>query len=79
MEITVIITNQPHAINYSTKLKKGNKTFGTQGWWMKKLFGSVEIPLEGAIEEYNVFHTFPAVYKSKEEVKELINGLVHRR
>ncbi len=32
----LVITNQPHAINYSMILKKTNTVYGAQGWWMKK-------------------------------------------
>ena len=193
----LVITSQPHAINYSTHLKKSNKVLGAQGWWMKKIFGEenvrivllnwfdynlfdgrnfpmtgdghwdaafellecrpfgldlkntpygetaynglaggttgsvknqcwqdvadglvyysplydhvaawgieglvtkelepeikrrvtlffqatqpdVEIPMEAAIEEYNVFHTYPAVYRSKKEVKELIQKVLEK-
>lgn len=35
-----------------------------------------EIPMEVAIEEYNVFHAQPAAIKSKEEVKELIKNVL---
>lgn len=35
-----------------------------------------EIPLEVAIEEYNIFHAKPAAIKSKEEVKELIKNVL---
>lgn len=34
-----------------------------------------EIPMEAAIDEYNVFHVHPAAIKSKEEVKEFFNLL----
>lgn len=39
----LVITNQPHAINYSMILKKRNKVYGTQGWWMKKIFGEENV------------------------------------
>lgn len=35
-----------------------------------------EIPLEVAIDEYNVFHAQPAAIKSKEEVKEIIRKVL---
>lgn len=41
----LVITSQPHAINYSMHLKKGNKVFGTQGWWMKKIFGEEKVKI----------------------------------
>ena len=193
----LVITNQPHAINYSMILKKTNKVYGAQGWWMKKIFGEekvrivllnwfdynlfdgsnfpmtgdghwdaafellecrpfaidlkntpygettfnghvggtttnaknkcwqdvadgliyyaplydhvaawgiegiitkefepeikrrvtiffqatqpgIEIPLEAAIDEYNVFHTFPTVFRNKEEVKDLIMKVLEK-
>ena len=37
-----------------------------------------EIPLEVAIDEYNVFHAYPAAIKSKEEVKELIKKVLEK-
>ena len=41
----LVITNQPHAINYSMILKKTNKVYGTQGWWMKKIFGEEKVKI----------------------------------
>ena len=35
-----------------------------------------EIPMEAAIDEYNVFHTYPAAIKSRNEVKELIKNVL---
>ena len=37
-----------------------------------------EIPMEAAIEEYNVFHAHPAAIKSKEEVKEIIQEVLEK-
>ena len=39
----LVITSQPHAINYSMILKKKNTVYGTQGWWMKKIFGEEKV------------------------------------
>lgn len=41
----LVITSQPHAIRYSTHRKKWNRTFGTQGWWMKQLFGEEQVKI----------------------------------
>lgn len=38
-----------------------------------------EIPIEAAIDEYNVFHVHPAAIKSKAEVKELINKVLEKK
>lgn len=37
-----------------------------------------EIPIKAAIDEYNVFHTFPTVFRSKEEVKDLIMKVLEK-
>ena len=37
-----------------------------------------EIPMETAIDEYNVFHVHPAAIKSKEEVKEIIRKVLEK-
>ena len=39
----------------------------------------VEIPMEAVIEEYNVFQTCPAAFKSKEEVKGLIKKVIEEK
>lgn len=39
----LVITSQPHAINYSMHLKKSDKVFGAQGWWMKRIFGEENV------------------------------------
>ena len=39
----LVITNQPHAINYSMILKKSNTVYRAQGWWMKKIFGEEKV------------------------------------
>ena len=36
----------------------------------------VEIPLETAIDEYNIFHTIPSTFKSREEVKQFIREVL---
>lgn len=41
----LVITNQPHAINYSMTLKKTNTIYGVQGWWMKKNFGEEKVKI----------------------------------
>ncbi|MFR3188071.1 MAG: hypothetical protein ACLTOV_09055 [Phocaeicola sp.] len=41
----LVITNQPHAINYSMILKKTNTVYGAQGWWMKKNFGEEKVKI----------------------------------
>lgn len=41
----LVITNQPHAINYSMTLKKTNTVYGVQGWWMKKNFGEEKVKI----------------------------------
>ena len=41
----LVITNQPHAINDSFILKKRNTVYGTQGWWMKKIFGEERVKI----------------------------------
>lgn len=41
----LVITNQPHAINYSMTLKKTNTVYGAQGWWMKKNFGEEKVKI----------------------------------
>ena len=38
----------------------------------------IEIPIKAAIDEYNVFHTFPTVFRSKEEVKDLIMKVLEK-
>ena len=35
----LVITSQPHAINHSIHPARSGRQFGTQGWWMKRLFG----------------------------------------
>ena len=41
----LVITSQPHAINDSMILKKRNAVYGTQGWWMKKIFGEERVKI----------------------------------
>ena len=41
----LVITSQPHAINDSIILKKSNTVYGTQGWWMKKIFGEERVKI----------------------------------
>nr|WP_234025708.1 hypothetical protein [Alistipes sp. Marseille-P5061] len=41
----LVITSQPHAINDSMILKKINTVYGTQGWWMKKIFGEEKVKI----------------------------------
>lgn len=41
----LVITSQPHAINDSMILKKRNAVYGTQGWWMKKIFGEEKVKI----------------------------------
>ena len=41
----LVITNQPHAINDSLILKKSNTVYGTQGWWMKRIFGEERVKI----------------------------------
>lgn len=41
----LVITSQPHAINDSMILKKRNTVYGTQGWWMKKIFGEEKVKI----------------------------------
>lgn len=35
----LVITSLPHAISYSGYFKPWKRDYGTQGWWMKKIFG----------------------------------------
>lgn len=37
-----------------------------------------EIPMEAAINEYNIFHAHPAAIKSKEEVKGIIRKVLEK-
>lgn len=41
----LVITNRPHAINYTFFYKGWNQDFGTQGWWMKKRFGDDNVKI----------------------------------
>ncbi|WP_255204223.1 hypothetical protein [Bacteroides caecimuris] len=41
----LVITSQPHAINYSGYFKYWNRDYGTQGWWMKKTFGNDRVKI----------------------------------
>ena len=41
----LVITSQPHAINYFGHFKAWNRDYGTQGWWMKQTFGEERVKI----------------------------------
>lgn len=41
----LVITSQPHAISYSGYFKPWKRDYGTQGWWMKKIFGEDRVKI----------------------------------